>query len=93
MESWTLFMMWVAVPAFFVFVLLLAASPKDTRNLGEGRGGSSPLQSFTQALGQGVLDAQALVEPDKRHLVEEMRRQEVQAEEEGGPKDPTSRHD
>lgn len=78
-------LLWLGVGGFLAFVLMLAASPKDVRNLGAGRGGASPLASAATSLGRGMLEAQALIEPAKRHLAFAQQEDTTEADAEGEP--------
>ena len=81
-------LLWIAIPALFVLVLFFISAPKDARNLGAGHGGTGGFGSFAQGLGKGLAEAQALVEPEKGHMLEEMKKDEADTPDEGGPKDP-----
>lgn len=86
-------LLWLGAGGFLAFVLMLASSPKDVRNLGASRGGSSPLANVATSLGRAMLEVQALVEPEKRHLADAGGEEATETDDEGEPPQagPTSR--
>jgi hypothetical protein len=76
---------WVAGIAFVLFVLHLAASTGRPNSATRGAGRGALGNAFMRGAGQAILEAQTLVEPDKRHLADELRKRRVAEDDEAAP--------
>jgi len=87
LPAWATALFWVAALGLVVYVLQLAMSTGTNRSALRGGGSASGLTGRIAAAGaKGVLAAQALVEPDKRHLAEQKEDASPEQDDEAGPR-------
>jgi hypothetical protein len=84
--AWAIVLLWCLALGLVLYVLNLALATGTPRSPLRGGGAASGLTGrLIDAAGQGMLNAQAVVEPEKRHLKERKGEARPQEDDEAGP--------
>jgi hypothetical protein len=87
LPAWLSALLWAGAIGLVIYVLHLAMTTGTSRSALRGGGSASGLAGrIVDAGGKGILAAQALVEPDKRHLAEQRDEQSPEQDDEAGPR-------